>query len=81
MKHPTLHEPSRTPQPGIDRSINQDDDAEHARGADATKSSRDVLSGADARNRPGLVDNEPDRASSPTQVDFDFGAERERRRH
>ena len=73
MKHPVLHESSRTPQAGIDCSINQDDAADHPFDADAPHAGRDLLSGASAWDKPGLV--------NPVQVDFDFGPTQERRRH
>ena len=57
MKHPVLHDPERTSPAGIDRSINQDDDSDHATEVAPEPPPRDPVSGADAWNKPGLVDS------------------------
>ena len=62
MKHPVLHAPEQAPPAGIDRSVNQDDDAEHATGAEPEPAERDLVSGTDAWDKPGLVGNEGPRA-------------------
>lgn len=57
MKHPTLHESEQSPPSGIDRSINQDDDADHDEGDPSpAPARRDTRTGADAWDKPGLVD-------------------------
>ena len=80
MKHPVLHESPRTPQPGIDRSINQDDDAGHALDADAVHARPEPRPDSTGWNKPGLVDND-DAAATHVPVDFDLGPQHERRRH
>ncbi len=62
MKHPVLHEPERNTPAGIDRSINQDDDAEHPTDAPPEPPRRDLATGTDAWDKPGLVGNEGPRA-------------------
>ena len=80
MKHPVLNESPRTPRPDIDRSINQDDDSEHALDADAAHPRPEPRADATGWNKPGLVDNN-DAAATNVPVDFDLGPQRERRRH
>ena len=80
MKHPVIHEPVRSPQPGIAPSLDTDDDADRVPGQDAGDADHDVRYETTTRDRPGLADNAGSHAASP-QVEFDFGADRERRRH
>ncbi len=56
MTRPTPYKPDLTPPPGIDRSVNQDDDSDHATDDRPAPHRRDVISGTDAFNKPGLVD-------------------------
>lgn len=44
------------PPPGIDRSINQDDDLNHDSDDRPVPHARDTLTGTDAFKKPGLVD-------------------------
>jgi hypothetical protein len=80
MKFPSTPPSESIPQPGIDRSVNQEDDADHAVEAAHAPKAGHARYEPDSSDRPGLVDNR-DATISPVQVDFDLGPEHERRRH
>ena len=71
MKPPIVHQAVQPPPQGIDRSLNEDDDADHASEHGATDTGHDVRYESTVRDKPGLA--------GPTRIDFNFGPDRERR--
>ncbi len=80
MKHPETHQPVQAPHPAVARPLDTDDDADLASPQGASDADHDVRYESTTRDKPGLVDNAASHAEPPT-VDFNFGPQRERRRH